>query len=155
MQREIIPGVIDGRQALCSLARTATALEAAELMRERRVGAVMVIEGGRLLGIVTERDMVFRLVAAGRDPAATRLGEIMTANPETLSPDDSAVDALDKMREGRYRHLPVLDDGTVVGMVSIRDLYEAVRVALEEELHSAETLIYGDQYGAVSTSPPG
>jgi CBS domain-containing protein len=55
--------------------------------------------------------------------------------------------ALDKMRTGRYRHLPVLDGTDVVGMVSIRDLYEAVRASLEEDLHSAETLIYGEQYG--------
>lgn len=151
MQRKIIPGVIDGHQTLSRMPRDVTALEAAQTMRERRIGAVMIVEEGRLLGIATERDMVFRLVAAGKDPATTRLGEIMTADPETLAPDDSAMDALDKMRAGRYRHLPVLDGDEIVGMVSIRDLYEAVREMLEEELQSAETLIYGEQYGAAAS----
>ena len=148
MQRKIIPGVIDGCQALCCLGRQATVLDAAVTMHERQVGAVMIVEQGRLVGIATERDVMFRVVAAGRDPAATRLGEIMTPDPETLRPDDLAVQALAMMRKGRYRHLPVLDGSDVIGMVSIRDLYEAVRAGLEEDLHSAETLIYGEQYGA-------
>jgi CBS domain-containing protein len=152
MKRKIVPGVIDGRQALCCVGREATAREAADLMRERHVGAALVVEGGHLVGIVTERDIVYRMVAAGADPDATRIAGIMTANPETLRPDDSAMDALDKMRAGRYRHLPVLDGGDLVGMVSIRDLYEAVRASLEEELHGAEALIYGEQYGATSGS---
>jgi CBS domain-containing protein len=151
MQRRIIPGVIDGEQALCCLPPTATAHEAALMMRERRVGAVMVVVQGRLLGIVTERDLVFRLLADGRDPRVTALAEIMTRDPETLRPDDSALDALDKMRTGRYRHLPVVDGGEIAGMVSIRDLYEAVRRSLEEELQSAESLIYGEQYGLAAT----
>jgi CBS domain-containing protein len=120
-------------------------------MRDRRVGAVMVVEGGKLKGIVTERDLVFRLLAESRDAGSTRLAEIMTAGPETLSSDDSALAALDKMRAGRYRHLPVVDGARISGMVSIRDLYEAVRLSLQEELHSAETLIYGEQYGVAAS----
>jgi signal-transduction protein with cAMP-binding, CBS, and nucleotidyltransferase domain len=154
VQRKIIPGVIDGQQALWCLPPDATACDAARLMRERRIGGVMVAERGALVGIVTERDMVTRLIADGRDPKTTRLGEIMTANPETLRPDDTALSALEKMQAGRYRHLPVLDaDGRVCGMVSIRDLFEAVRRSLEEELHSAEALIYGDNYGTAAPSP--
>ena len=71
VKRQIIPGVIDGEQALCCLPATATADEAAQLMRERRVGAIMIVEQGRLEGIVTERDLVFRLLADQRRPAAT------------------------------------------------------------------------------------
>ena len=151
-QMKIIPDVIDGQQALCCLQRDATACDAARVMRERRVGAVMLVEHGELLGIVTERDMVTRLLAEGRDPKTTLLGEIMTASPETLRPGDSALDALTKMQAGRYRHLPVLDDEGICGMVSIRDLFEAVRRALEDELHSAETLIYGETYGGTTVS---
>jgi CBS domain-containing protein len=151
MRRTIIPGVIDGEQALCCLPPDATAFEAATLMRERRVGAVMVVEGGRLKGIATERDLVFRLLAEGRDARATKLAEIMTADPETLSSDDSALVALDKMRAGRYRHLPVVDGDRISGMVSIRDLYEAVRLSLQEDLQSAESLIYGEQYGTAAS----
>lgn len=147
MQRNIIPAVIDGKQELCSLPPDATAQQAARLLRDRHVGAVLVVDGRRLVGIVTERDLVFRLLAPGREAADTRLADIMTASPETLAPDDTAAEALEKMRKGRYRHLPVLDGDQLVGMVSIRDLYEAVRATLQEQLKSAEALIYGDQYG--------
>ena len=82
------------------------------MMLERRVGAVMVVEEGRLKGIVTERDLVFRLLAQERDARSTSLAEIMTADPETYS-DDSALVALEKMRVGRYRHLPVVDAGAI------------------------------------------
>jgi predicted transcriptional regulator len=71
----------------------------------------------------------------------------MTADPETLAPDDSALAALDKMRAGRYRHLPVVNGNELCGMVSIRDLYESVRQSLEEDLESAESFIHGEQYG--------
>jgi CBS domain-containing protein len=148
MQRQIIPGVIDGQQALCTLPPDATAQAAAELMRERRVGAVMVVEGGRLCGIVTERDIVFRVVAKSLDAATTPVSAVMTADPETLTPHDTAMAALEKMQAGRYRHLPVLRGDELCGMVSVRDIYEAVRNMLQEELQSAETLIYGDRYGA-------
>lgn len=151
MRRQIIPGVIDGKQALCCLPPEAMAHEAALMMLERRVGAVMVVEGGSLKGIVTERDMVFRLLAKELDARATSLAEIMTPDPETLASGDNALVALDKMRVGWYRHLPVVDGGAIAGMVSIRDLYEAVRAMLEEELRSAESLIYGEQYGAAAT----
>lgn len=150
MNRKIIPGVIDGEQPLCCLPPTATADEAARLMRERRVGAVMIVEHGRLEGIVTERDLVFRLLAEQLDGRSTRLEQIMTRDPETLRPEDSALAALDKMRAGHYRHLPVMADGEIAGIVSIRDLYETVRRSLEEELHNAESLIYGEQYGLAS-----
>jgi CBS domain-containing protein len=148
LKRRIVPDVVDGRQDLCCLGRDTDARDAAERMRERQIGAVLVVDGPRLVGIVTERDVVFRVVAAGLDPSATVLDEIMTPVPQTLSPDDTAADGLERMRTGRYRHLPVVEHDRIVGMVSIRDLHEAVRSALEEELHSAESLIFGDGYGA-------
>src|SRR3954466_8776280 len=96
-QMKIIPDVIDGQQALCCLQRDATACDAARVMRERRVGAVILLEHGELLGIVTERDMVTRLLAEGRDPKATLGEEIMTASPETLRPGRGALDSFTKM----------------------------------------------------------
>lgn len=151
MKRQIIPGVIDGKQVLCTLPSDATAQAAAELMAERQLGAVMVVERGRLLGIVTERDIVFRVVAKSRDAEKTALAQVMTPNPETLSPQDTASGALEKMQAGKYRHLPVLRGEEVCGIVSIRDIYETVRNHLQEELRGAEALIYGDRY-SVSTS---
>lgn len=153
MQRVIIPDVIDGQQSLCLLPPEATARAAALLMRERRVGAVMVAVEGRLVGIVTERDLVYRLLADGRPAEQISLHQIMTPDPQTLAPDDPATDALEKMRLGHYRHLPVVDGDRILGMVSIRDLYECTRQMLERDLKSAETLIYGDQYGIAAPSP--
>lgn len=153
MERAIIPDVIDGRQPLCCLGTAATAHEAAILMRERRVGAVMVMDDGRLVGIVTERDLVYRVIAQELDPHATALDAIMTSGPDTLAPDDTAADALEKMRLGHFRHLPVVEGRDVRGMVSIRDLYEVTRRALEAELRGAETLIYGEQYGSAGDTP--
>ena len=102
-------------------------VEAARRMHERRVGAVVVTEGDRLVGIVTERD-VLRAVATGsvEGPVA----DAMTRAPETIGPDESAGQAAALMIHGGFRHLPVVDGGDVVGMVSIRDL---VRVSVDDE----------------------
>jgi CBS domain-containing protein len=148
MHRRIIPGVIDGEQTLCTLPPDATVRAAADLMAQRRIGAVMVIEDGRLCGIVTERDIVYRVVAKDLPAQTTRVGAVMTTEPETLAPNDTAMTALQRMQTGRYRHLPVLRGDEVCGMVSIRDIYEAVRNSLQEELNNTEAMIYGSQYGA-------
>ena len=94
---------------------------AARLMKERRVGAVLVVEAGRLAGIFTERDALYRVIAEGRDPQATRVAEVMTANPRTISPDRPFAHALHLMYEGGFRHVPVVADGRPLGVVSARD----------------------------------
>jgi CBS domain-containing protein len=102
-------------------------VEAARRMNERRVGAVVVTEGNRLVGIVTERDILRAVATGGVDgPVA----EAMTHSPETIGPDESAGLAAALMIHGGFRHLPVVDGGDVVGMVSIRDL---VRVTVDDE----------------------
>lgn len=145
MHRRIVPGIIDGQQKLCTLPPEATVLEAAALMRERQVAAVLVVEAGRLRGIVTERDIVFKVVAA-ETPATTTLEAVMTADPETLGPQDTALMALQKMQVGHYRHLPVLRGDEVCGIVSIRDIYEAVRLGLQDDLADTEAMVYGSRY---------
>ncbi|MDP1753113.1 MAG: CBS domain-containing protein [Reyranella sp.] len=100
----------------------ATVMEACRAMRDRRVGSVVVATAdGRLAGIFTGRDAVCRVLAAGKDPAATLLGDVMTADPATLSPDQTAVDALRRMWDGGFRHLPLVKAGKVVGVVSRGD----------------------------------
>ena len=84
-----------------------TVADAAYLMKERRVGAVLVMNEGRLAGIFTERDALFRVIAEGRDPAATRLADVMSANPRTIGPDRPFGHALHMMHEGGFRHVPV------------------------------------------------
>jgi CBS domain-containing protein len=93
-------------------------------MEERRVGAVLVLDGERLVGVFTERD-VLRAVAQGLTPEAT-VGDWMTRGPETIEPDETAEHAAVLMIHGGFRHLPVVEAGKVVGILSIRDLMRAV-----------------------------
>ena len=102
-------------------------VDAARRMHERRVGAVVVTEGDRLVGIVTERD-VLRAVATGAIDGS--VADAMTHTPDTIGPEESAGQAAALMIHGGFRHLPVVDGGDVVGMLSIRDL---VRVSVDDE----------------------
>ena len=98
-----------------------TVSSAARLMAERKVGAVMVVENEQLLGIFTERDAVFRVLALGRDPEATRLTDVMTPEPKTMDPDKTYGHALLLMQENGFRHVPVIEGGRPVGIVSSRN----------------------------------
>ena len=98
----------------------ASVWQAARLMMDARVGAVLVVSEGRLVGIFTERDAVYRVMAAQRDPRATRLAEVMTPQPKTLAPEASFGHALLLMHEKGFRHVPVVDAGRLVGVVSAR-----------------------------------
>lgn len=147
MQRRIIPDIIPERQTLSVLAPSATVRQAAAIMAARRIGAIMVAEDDRLVGIFSERDMVGRVVARGLDPDQTRLDSVMTREPFTIGPDDTASSALDTMQTEGFRHLPVLDGRRIVGMVSIRDLYAAVKVQLEQEVEQRNAYIFGGDYG--------
>ena len=107
-------------------------------MRFFSIGAIVIVdERTRIIGIVTERDITQRVVADRRDPAQVTLGEIMTKNPDTVPPDATALDALDLMRVRGYRHLPVVDGGRLVGIVSVRDLYEVAKLDLEQSVNAA------------------
>ena len=132
MERKIVPDVI-GQQQLVMLPSSATVREAAICMSERQVGAVLVTRDGALEGIFTERDLLHRVVAPGRDPNGTRLVEVMTKDPDTIEADDYAIEALSRMSERGYRHLPVLDNGRLVGIVSRRDFLGEEIILVEEE----------------------
>jgi CBS domain-containing protein len=112
---------------LLSVEPGATLNEAAKRMAARGVGAVIVLDGERLVGILTERD-VLKAVAAGT-AAGARVEEWMTKHPETIEPSDSTEHAAALMIHGGFRHLPVLEDGLPVGILSIRDL---MRVTLQD-----------------------
>lgn len=98
-----------------------TVRTAATIMKDKRVGAMMVVEQGQLVGVFTERDALCRVVAEGRDATTTTLGEVMTASPQTVSPDATFSSALELMHENRFRHVPVVENGKPIGMVSVRD----------------------------------
>jgi CBS domain-containing protein len=103
-------------------------------MRERRIGAVLVTEGDRrLLGIFTGRDAVHRVLAEGKSSARTKLAEVMTRDPSTMPPGKTAIEALRLMEDGRYRHVPIVDDGKVVGIVSRFDFSGIELDRLDEE----------------------
>jgi len=113
---------------------TVTAKEACRSMRERRVGAVLVVEAdGRLVGVFTGRDAVCRVLAEGKDPATTRLSDVMTPRPTTVAPRSTAIEALRLMADRGVRHLPVVDAGKVLGMVSKGDFAGLDYDRLEEE----------------------
>jgi CBS domain-containing protein len=114
-------------RALLSLGANATLGEAAAKMAERGVGAVVVLEGERIVAILTERD-VLKAVAAGQDGNAS-VTDWMTRHPDTIEPGDTTDHAASLMIHGGFRHLPVVEEGKVVGIVSIRDL---MRVALDD-----------------------
>ena len=100
---------------------------AANRMREAKVGSLVVLDGQRVAGIFTERDNV-RFAAEGKDPATETVGEWMTADPDTVSPDESVSDAFQSLSDHGYRHIPVVSDGQAVGIVSMRDLMRVARI---------------------------
>lgn len=120
MTQRTIRMIID-EQELVTAASAMTVSEAARLMQERRVGAIMVVEGEQLVGMFTERDALFRVVAKERDGQTTPLAEVMTRDPRTIHPDKPFAQALEMMHEGGFRHVPVVENGRPVGIVSVRD----------------------------------
>ena len=116
-----------------ALSSDVTVEEACKLMCDRQVGSVLVVDAAaNLVGIFTGRDAVRRVLAAGRG-AETKICEVMTPNPDTLSQDQTAIDALRLMWDGGYRHLPVIRDGKIVGVVSRGDFKADERDRLDEE----------------------
>lgn len=127
------------RMTLCAPPET-TVRTACCRMREAKVTAVVVTDAeGRLLGIFTGRDALFRVLAEGRDPALTVLREVMTIKVEALSPRDRAIDALHLMHDGGFRHVPVVEDGRVRTLVLRSDFraLERAQIEVEDEIFAA------------------
>jgi CBS domain-containing protein len=117
-----------------TLSVDATVQQACRLMRDSRVGAIIVVEDdGRLAGLFTGRDAVTRVLAEALDPATTKLSAVMTVGPDTLKPEARAIEALRMMQDGGYRHLPLVDEGRIVGIVSRGDFSGLERARLDEE----------------------
>ena len=127
--RSIVAG-----QTPISAAKTTTVADAARLMKQQNIGALLVLDSSRLIGIFTERDALFRVLAAGCDPNTTRLGDVMTAQPQTIAPDEPFLHALRIMHEGKFRHMPVVEFGRPLGMVSVRDALDDDLYALRVDL---------------------
>lgn len=116
------------------LPKSATVKEACHQMREHRAGSILVTdEHGHLQGIFTGRDAVYRVLAVGKNAGTTKLGDVMTASPETMNPDKTAIDALRLMWDGGFRHVPVVKAGKIIGVVSRGDFKGAEHDRLDEE----------------------
>jgi CBS domain-containing protein len=109
------------KRGVVHLSAAASVREACELMATNHVGAVLVMEEGRLDGIFTERDALNRVLAARLDPDTTRIADVMTREPITLSPQTPVTEALRLMSEIGFRHLPIVDQEEVQGIISLRD----------------------------------
>ena len=132
MLRRIIPDVVRDQQ-VARVGKNTTAREAAKLMQKHDVGAVLIMANDVLEGILTVNDVTYRVVAEGRDPEKTFVGEVMTADPDTVKPDTTAIEALRLMQDGGYRHLPVVAGGRAVGVVSRRDFFGDEKARLDDE----------------------
>lgn len=115
-----VRSVMDQRKILTAPPETSVS-NAARMMEDKNVGAVMVVENERLVGIFTERDAVFRVIARGRDARTTRLADVMTTAPHTVDPGKSYGYALLLMQENGFRHVPVIQNGKPIGIVSSRN----------------------------------
>jgi CBS domain-containing protein len=117
-----------------TMAPAACVRDACKRMQEHRAGSVLVTdERGQLVGIFTGRDAVNRVLAAGRNPDTTALADVMTPKPATMTPEKSAIEALRLMWDGGFRHIPVVDCGRLVGVVSRGDFKGTERDRLDEE----------------------
>ncbi|HEY1679651.1 MAG TPA: CBS domain-containing protein [Candidatus Sulfotelmatobacter sp.] len=122
---------------LYSVDATRTVLEAARYMMEHNIGAVPVMRDGQLAGILTERDIMNRVVAGGRTPGMTSVAEVMTANPRAVPADETIEECLFIMREFGFRHLPIVDGPELKGIVSLRDVLMHHAKELERQSQKA------------------
>jgi CBS domain-containing protein len=126
-----------------SVGPLATVIDAVNTMNDHHVGSVLVCEGGEPVGIFSERDVLVRVVAAQRDPRQTLVRDVMTTRLHTVTPDDTLLDVMHLMTERRCRHVPVMEGGRLLGMVSIGDLTKATQHNLHQEVRELASYIGG------------
>jgi len=120
-----------------SMDATGTVLEAARYMMEHNIGAVPVMRDGNLVGILSERDIMNRVVAVGRTPGTTAVSEVMTPNPRAVNADETVEECLFIMREFGFRHLPIVEGKEVRGLVSLRDVLMHQVAEIERQVRKA------------------
>lgn len=126
-----------------SISPDETVFDAIELMAEKNIGALLVIESSRLVGILTERDYTRKVALKGRSSKETAVREILTGNPVQVTPDHTIEDCMRLMTEQRVRHLPVLQANRILGVVSIGDLVNWIITAQSSTIHQLQTYISG------------
>ena len=137
----LVRQLLQNRPAPHVLASEISVLEAARFLRAKRIGGAPVVEQGALVGFCSERDLVVRLIAEGRDPDRTRVADVMTRDVITAEPDDTILLCEEKLRRRHCRHLPVIENGRVVGCLSMRDFLQSDLREKETELEHLSSYI--------------
>lgn len=141
---KLVKHLLDSKgRDIISIVEDASVLEAITIMAERSIGSLPVMDGDELRGIVTERDYARKVIVKGRSSKSTQVKQIMTSDVCTASIDQTVNDCMSVMSERRIRHLPVVDDGKVVGLISIGDLVQAIISDQQEEIQQLEQYISG------------
>ena len=141
---KLVKHVLDSKGSdIISIAMNASVLDAIKLMAEKAIGSLLIMDGSALKGIVTERDYARKVIIKGRSSKSTEVSEIMTTDVYTASPGETVSYCMSLMTKYKIRHLPVVDDGTVVGLISIGDLVEAIISDQQEEIEQLEHYISG------------
>lgn len=142
MKRKLVPDVVKS-QELILVPEDTSVLTVSKLMAEKNIGAVLVVNHGSLVGIVTERDLNNKVLAREADASSLEVSAIMTRDPDTLPPDAAATEALTLMQSKHYRHLPITQGKRAVGIVSIRDLFKLAYDHLVEEVQFRDQMMRG------------
>jgi len=135
--------LIHKTSALWSVAPEATVFEAIKLMAEKNIGSLLVLSGGRLAGVFSERDYTRKIALQGKSSKETRVGEIMSGKVITVTPDDSVEECMRLMTNNRVRHLPVVEGPNVIGMISIGDLVNWIISTQSAHIEQMEQYIAG------------
>jgi len=141
---KLVQHLLDGKgREIISIVQDASVFDAIKMMADRSVGSLLVMEGSKLQGIVTERDYARKVIIMGRSSESTRVGEIMSTEIVAANSTQTVNDCMTTMTNKRIRHLPVVDDGEVVGMISIGDLVQAIISDQQEAIEQLENYISG------------
>jgi len=132
--------------SLCAIGAEDTVFSALQLMAAENVGAVMVEDKGHIVGIFTERDYARKIILKGRCSLDTILTEIMTHEMITVHPDQTLEECMTLMTKWHIRHLPVMSGGSLVGMVSMRDVLQAILNMKEEQIEDLKNYIFGEEF---------
>jgi CBS domain-containing protein len=130
--------VFEGGRAIHSVGPDASITECVRLMTAGKIGALMVMDGARLIGIFTERDALNKVLAGNLDPSNTKVSEVMTKDPYCIGPTTTVGDAMQLITERRFRHLPIVDNGNVLAVVSSGDL---TRWLVQDQLGEVQELV--------------
>ncbi len=135
--------LLRNRSAPTLLSGEISVLEAARFLRAKRIGGAPVVEQGRAVGFCSERDLVYRVLASGRDPDRTRVADVMTRELVTCTPDDTVAECEARLRAHRCRHLPVIEGGRVLGCLSLRDFLQSDLQERQAEVEQLSAYIRG------------